>query len=1235
MKKAFAAIIALSFTASILAKSTPNSEPSRTIKQQNSNISFTENKGQVHDQNNMPRADVLYGVMAGNMAVHIKKNGVSYQLYRIESYKEVEDFKTKQKRKEIDEQTIYRIDINWLNSNKNFTTTRDQALPGYNNYFLESCPSGALNVKSFKGITLHSLYNGINLHYYEKNGELKHDYIVAPHIDYKQIQILVEGASVNLLDDGSLVLETPIGKVQEGAPVVFQNGNQLKARWIINNTKLGFEIENYNPEYELLIDPVTRSWGTYYGDSSDDRGYACTTDAIGDVYLCGTTTNASGTIIATSGSHQSTTGPGGISFLAKFNSTGTRLWGTYFGGSGDAAYSCSTDAGNNVYLSGVTDAASSTSLIATTGCHQPVYGGSGDAFLVKFNSSGIRQWSTYYGDTGTEWGFSCATDINNNVYMAGITASGASTVIATPGSHQSTNVSGAGNYDAFLVKFNSSGVRQWGTFYGGTSLEWNSICSTDISGNVYLAGYTASGSGTYIATPGSHQAVYGSTATCYNAYLAKFDANGTRSWGTYYGGICSLGFGCATDANGDVYLSGYSNASSGTVIATASSHQPTCASTFGSDAFLAKFNTNGVRQWATWYGGTGNETDGHCATDASNNVYLTALTASNSTTQSFAATPGSYQFNYGGGQRDIFLAKFNSSGVRQYGTYYGGAGDEGVESPFCATDVFGDVYLSGTTSSSVTNEIATYNGHQATYGGNPFDAFLAKFKDCSLIYPLATSNTSVCTGGTINLSVSTSGTTTPLYTWLGPNSFSSNLQNPSVANITTVNVGVYMISINNNGCVETNTVLVKSGNPTITVNSGSICPGKSFTINPGGASTYTYSSGTSVVSPSTTISYTVTGTNTLGCSSAVVNTVTVNSSPTISVMNGTICSGKSFTITPAGAASYTYSSGSASVSPGTTSSYSITGTSSVGCVSSNTAVSVVTVLQSPTVLVNSGSICAGQSFTINASGASSYSYSGGPIVTPSITSSYTVISTNTLGCSGTAVSMVTVNPIPIISVNSGAICIGKSFTLVASGANTYSYSSGPIVSPVITSTYSVTGTSAAGCVGSNTAVSNVIVNALPVITASTSNGVLCAGENATLTASGASSFTFNPPGDSGTNITVSPTITSTYTVSGTDANGCMNTAVITQSVDACTGIKENQKATTGIKLYPNPTANIINLELDSDNEIIIINAIGQIVYSCRLSAGNHKIDMGDFAKGIYSVKLANTANSKNFKIIKD
>ena len=174
--------------------------------------------------------------------------------------------------------------------------------------------------------------------------------------------------------------------------------------------------------------------------------------------------------------------------------------------------SCATDASGNVYLAGRTW---STTGIATTGAHQTTSGGSDDAFLVKFNSSGVRQWGTYYGGTRAEVGHSCATDASGNVYLAGITAS--TTGIATTGAHQTT--SGGGSDDTFLVKFNSSGVRQWGTYYGGSGTEHGHSCATDASGNVFLAGYTQSTTG--IATLGAHQTTFGGSN---DAFLVKFDA---------------------------------------------------------------------------------------------------------------------------------------------------------------------------------------------------------------------------------------------------------------------------------------------------------------------------------------------------------------------------------------------------------------------------------------------------------------------------------------------------------------------------------------------------------------------------------------------------------------------------------------------------------------------------------------------------------------------------------------
>jgi hypothetical protein len=108
-------------------------------------------------------------------------------------------------------------------------------------------------------------------------------------------------------------------------------------------------------------------------------------------------------------------------------------------------------------MSGYTDTNSGTN-IATSGSHQSAYGGGiWDAYLVKFNSAGVRQWGTYYGGAGYDIVMgSCATDPSGNVYMTGITTTSVGTSISSSGSHQSAF---AGGNDAFLVKFNPSGIR--------------------------------------------------------------------------------------------------------------------------------------------------------------------------------------------------------------------------------------------------------------------------------------------------------------------------------------------------------------------------------------------------------------------------------------------------------------------------------------------------------------------------------------------------------------------------------------------------------------------------------------------------------------------------------------------------------------------------------------------------------------------------------------------------------
>ena len=296
-----------------------------------------------------------------------------------------------------------------------------------------------------------------------------------------------------------------------------------------------------------------------------------------------------------------------------------------------------------------------------------------------------------------------------------------------------------------------------------------------------------------------------------------------------------------------------------------------------------------------------------------------------------------------------------------------------------------------------------------------------------------------------------------------------------------------------------------------------------------------------------------------------------------------------------------------------------------------------TINATPTITVNSGSICAGQSFTITPSGADTYTISGGnSIVSPTADATYNVIGTDLNGCVSTAaVASVTVNALPVITVNSGSICAGQSFTLTPSGADTYTISGGnSIVSPTANATYSISGTDLNGCVSNLDAVASVTVNSLPTVSAGTNNTLLCVGETATLTASGASTYTWSTSQTSAI-ITVSPSMQTTYTVNGTDANGCENSTSITQNLNACTGINEVSYSANELLVYPNPSNGVFNVNVSTTTKIIIIDVIGKVVYTEQLESGLHSVNLNPFTNGIYLLKAESYGNSKTIRLIKE
>lgn len=241
--------------------------------------------------------------------------------------------------------------------------------------------------------------------------------------------------------------------------------------------------------------------------------------------------------------------------------------------------------------------------------------------------------------------------------------------------------------------------------------------------------------------------------------------------------------------------------------------------------------------------------------------------------------------------------------------------------------------------------------------------------------------------------------------------------------------------------------------------------------------------------------------------------------------------------------------------------------------------------------------------------------------------------TNQYGCvSYSANDTIWANPLPNVLVNSGAICAGQSFTMVPSGANTYTYSGGSaVVMPSADASYTVTGTDANGC--ENTAVSTITVNALPGLMTMTTNTLLCTGEAATLSVMGASTYTWSTT-ENTPDIVVTPTVQTTYTVDGTDANGCMNTTTITQDVSLCTGVA-GLTNNTAVNVYPNPSNGLFVIELTTSAKVTVTNALGQVIIAETFEAGKHDVNIHHEATGVYFVKVLENNKQQIIKVIKD
>lgn len=765
------------------------------VQNQQPSIGFVKNKGQFYNQNNKANTDVFYLLNAPGMNVQLRKTGFSYDFYETERH-------------------IKKVNhVSFLPTEDTVSYTYTTKLHRVDFDFENANPAMIL--------TEHEKSSAYNNYYnmpWKSNGvEMVYNY---KKVIYK-----------NLYKGIDLVFSVPddAAKPVEYNFVVHSNGNINDIKFRVRGAKNTLEGDRikFNVRFGAFEETIPLSWTE--SDTGNEALKINYRQICKNVYGFKSENNLKGKKVI-------------------IDPVPIRMWGTYFGGYATAfpAY-VETDALNNVYVSGST---ASTQFVATAGAFQSTYvEGSSSGYVSKLSPDGAQIWGTYYCVVGK----SITIDSDLNVIFCGKTSNSYPN-LASPGAYQTSKNTYA---DCYVVKLNPSGLRLWGTYYGGNGNEEAGSVSivTDSTDNIYFVGSTNSTQ--YMATAGTFQPRFNGGT---DGFIVKFSPFGDRLWGTYFGGSEADGLNTVNISDDDfLYVAGTANSGG---LGTPGSYKSDWDGT--NEIYIGKFDTSGARLWSTYAGGSGYDYMLRAALHGTH-LYLQGRTSSTSN----IATPGSYfpyyivpdnrvdsefvmsfdtqnqsmawgtyfnsmitglAVNQNGealfcgdasGNSNIatpdaympvkgmysksFLVKLGSAGERIWGTYYGG--DKAEQNCYVAVDTAGDIYMHGITNGSMSG-IATPGAHQS--GISPVNVgatYIVKFRDCNSFSTLS-SNSPVCVGRNINLTAQGGSN----YLWTGPDGFTSTQQNPVIPSASALKAGTYSCAISGTaGCDATQTVEIIVG----------------------------------------------------------------------------------------------------------------------------------------------------------------------------------------------------------------------------------------------------------------------------------------------------------------------------------------------------------------------------------------------------------------------------------------
>lgn len=812
-------ILCCGLTMPLLAQETEHKDHKHSIQH-----AFIENKGQ-WDNDILFKSHFQGGnlwVQQGKLLFHLQDYSAFQKAHGNSKFQGSEDFRQ------------HVVHVNFAGANKIESVTKQMPTREYYNFFLGNDKSKwTSEVHGYSEVTMHNLYNGIDLKLIEEQEQLKYEFHVAPGINPGLIVLDYAGHNKIEVDkNGSLIVKTPLGNIQENKPYAYQviNGKmkEVSCSFSVKDNKVTFDLGSYDKAVALVIDP-TLVFATYSGSITDNFGMTATYGYDGTAYSGGTIygnayptpDNAAYGIASNFTVPNVSNSPCTDVFVSKYSSDGSTMIWTAFLGGGDntqgteTVHSLICDKLNNVYLYGAT---SSTDFPIQNGYQTTHQGGSAinvesngakfgnvgtDIYVSKLSFNGHNLLgSTYLGGSkndgvnyniyggnypanrydslttnyGDQFRGEVMLDSLGNCWVASCTRS--TNFPVTPDAIQNTN---RGMQDGVIFKLNSSlSNLMYSTYIGGSNNDACYSIKIDSSYHIVFAGGTNSTN--LPATAGAWKTTHSGGKG--DGFVGKLSPSGTTLQRISYVGTSNYDqvFFVEIDRYNNVFLLGQSRGGTFPVVNAGYSNP-------NSGQFIAKLSPDlsTLRNSTVFGNGNGqlNISPSAFLVDNCGNIYVSGWGGnilSGPAVTGMAVTPDAYLPNSPNGF-DFYLMVINRTFNNLiYATYMGGnQADEHVDGGTSRFDKDGVVYQSVCAGCWGLSDFPTTSNAWSEDNLSSFcNNLIFKFDfDVNPIAEFTTDQTSGCAA--LEVTFNNTSTTTDSYKWdFGDGNLDSTTFNPTV-----------------------------------------------------------------------------------------------------------------------------------------------------------------------------------------------------------------------------------------------------------------------------------------------------------------------------------------------------------------------------------------------------------------------------------------------------------------------